>query len=157
MKQKLSKPTIENAIAFAAMKHKGKPDKVGRPYIYHLLGVMLRLETEEERITAMLHDTLEDCGVTAEELRALGYSDKVIEALMFLTKKPEEEDDYEAFITRVATGPLLAIKVKLADLADNMDPSRRTEDNERTRARMEKYRKATYQLEQALASWIVVR
>jgi (p)ppGpp synthase/HD superfamily hydrolase len=66
-------PTLEDAIAFAAEKHgaEPKPDKAGQPYILHPLRVMLdpSLRTDEERITAVLHDIMEDCGVTAEQLR----------------------------------------------------------------------------------------
>jgi (p)ppGpp synthase/HD superfamily hydrolase len=145
-------PTIEDAIAFAAQKHKGQKDKIGAAYIYHPLNVMRRLETDEERIAGVLHDIVEDCGVTLADLRELGYNDTVVGALDYLSKRPEEEDDYEAFIDRIKQGPVLAIKVKLADLADNMDPTRRTEDNEKTRKRLVKYQRAVDILTEALAS-----
>ncbi|MFA6536212.1 MAG: GTP pyrophosphokinase [Candidatus Paceibacterota bacterium] len=149
MKTKLV-PTIEDAIAFAALKHKGAKDRIGEPYILHPLSVMQRMKTETERIVAALHDVVEDCGVSIEELRALGYSEEVLEALSFVTKRPEELDDYPVFIGRIKNGPTLAIKVKLADLADNTDPNRRTVDGEATRARMEKYRQAIQVLEHEL-------
>lgn len=146
-------PTIEDAIAFAAQKHKGQRDESGLPYIYHPLNVMRRLRTEEERIVAVLHDVCEDCGVTFEELRQLGYSEPVIEAIDYLTKRPAEQgDNYPAFIERIGRGPILAIKVKLADLADNMDPARGREDNERTRKRLLKYQRAVEVLNAVLAS-----
>ena len=144
--------TIEDAIAYAAQKHKGQKDKVGAAYIYHPLNVMRRLKTDEERIAGVLHDVVEDCGVTLAELRELGYSSTVADALDFLSKRPEEEDNYEAFIDRIKDGPILAIKVKLADLADNMDPSRPMEDNEKNRKRVTKYQRAFDILTEALAS-----
>ncbi len=144
--------TIEDAIAFAAQKHKGQKDKIGAAYIYHPLNVMRRLETDEERIVGVLHDVVEDCGVTLADLRGMGYSDTVVDALDFLTKRPEEEDDYSAFIERVRQGPVLAIKVKLADLADNMDPARRTEYTEKTRKRQAKYQRAVIVLKAALTT-----
>lgn len=145
------RPTIEDAIAFAAQKHKGQVDEAGVPYIYHPLNVMRRLHTEEERIVAVLHDVCEDCGVTFEELRQLGYSELVIEAIDYLTKRPGEQgDNYPAFIERIRRGPALAIKVKLADLADNMDPDRGRENNEYNCKRLLKYQFATTILQQAL-------
>lgn len=144
-------PTIEDAIAFAAQKHKGQKDKNGEVYIYHPLSVMRRLETDEERIVGVLHDVIEDCGVTLADLRGMGYSETIVNALDFLTKRPEEDADYSAFIERIRQGPVLAIKVKLADLADNMDPTRRTEDNEKTRKRQAKYQRAVDILTEALA------
>ncbi len=145
-------PTIEDAIVYAAQKHKGQKDKIGAAYIYHPLNVMRRLETDEERIVGVLHDVIEDCGVTLADLRDMGYSDTVVDALDFLTKRPEEEDDYSAFVERIRQGPAVAIKVKLADLADNMDPTRRTEDNEKTRKRQAKYQRAVEILTEVLAS-----
>ena len=82
-------PTLEDAIAFAAKAHeKSPPDKAGERYILHPLRVMLDpscTPTDEERITAVLHDVMEDCGVTPEQLRGLGYSDAVVVALGFRT------------------------------------------------------------------------
>lgn len=143
-------PTIEDAIAFAALRHKGQKDKIGAPYIYHLLDVMFRLNSEEEKILGVLHDSREDQGVTSGELRDLGYSEAIIEALDYVTKKPSEEKDYDAFIERIRGGPILAIKAKLADLASNTDPKRLTESNEKTRRRQAKYEKAIEILQEEL-------
>ena len=54
--------TIERAIAIVAEAHEGKVDKAGAPYILHPLRVMLKMATTEERIVAVLHDVVEDCG-----------------------------------------------------------------------------------------------
>ncbi len=118
------KPTLEDAIILATTLHKGQVDKQGEPYILHALRVMLRLRGEKARIVGVCHDTEEDCGATAELFRRLGYDEEVIEALDYLTKRPEEEGDYEAFIRRIKSGPALAVEVKLADLDDNTDLSR---------------------------------
>lgn len=135
-------PTLEDAVILAATLHRGQVDKQGEPYILHALRVMLRLRTEQGRIVGVLHDTKEDCGVTDELLRRLGYGEEVIEALDYLTKRPEEEKDYEAFIHRVKSGPALAVEVKLADLEDNSDPSRIPNPTEWDLKRNEKYHKA---------------
>ena len=142
--------TLNDAIVLASMLHAGQIDKNGEPYILHPLRVMLRLESEEDRIVGVLHDVSEDRKLTSEILREMGYSSVVTEALSYVTKLPEEEHDYPAFIRRIASGPITAIRVKLADIADNTDPNRCTKDDERTRARMKKYALAKDVLEAEL-------
>lgn len=137
------KPTIDDAILLAVSLHKGQKDKAGEPYILHPLRVMLRLKTYEERMVGVLHDVLEDCGVTLQFLRNLGYNEKILEALNLITKLPKEKDDYESFILRIKKGgSALAIKVKCADLEDNMDISRIFNPTERDHKRIRKYHKA---------------
>ena len=114
-------PTLEDAIVLAAQAHRGQVDKGGQPYILHVLRVMLRQEDETARIVAVLHDVLEDTPVTLADLQAAGYDDQLCEAVDCLTRRTEET--YEEMIERVATNPL-ARQVKLADLADNLDPKR---------------------------------
>src|SRR5438270_278019 len=55
-------PTLEDAIALAVEAHRGQTDKIGQPYVLHVLRVMFRCETEIERIVAVLHDVVEDTG-----------------------------------------------------------------------------------------------
>jgi (p)ppGpp synthase/HD superfamily hydrolase len=136
-------PTIEDAIILATKLHKGQKDKGGEPYILHPLRVMLKMKTMEEKIVGVLHDTLEDCNISHEFLKELGYAETIITALLILTKRPEEENDYDAFITRVKESKSpLAIKAKHADLLDNMDISRITCPVEIDFQRVEKYKKA---------------
>ncbi len=127
-------PSLEDAIALAVSAHRGQQDKVGQPYVLHPLRVMLCCETETARIVAILHDVIEDTPHTLAELRALGYSEEVLQALDCLTRRAGES--YEAFIQRVK-GNALARRVKLADLADNMDirrlPALSANDVERLR------------------------
>jgi (p)ppGpp synthase/HD superfamily hydrolase len=49
-------PDLEDAIALAALAHRGQRDKNGAPYILHPLRLMLRMETDPRRIVAVLHD-----------------------------------------------------------------------------------------------------
>lgn len=132
-------PTLEEAIALAAQAHRGQVDKAGQPYVLHLLRVMFRVETEQERITAVLHDLVEDTGHTFDDLRALGYPAEIVEALDCLTRRPEES--YEQFVERAAANPL-ARRVKLADIEDNMDIRRYTALAERDLERLQRYLRA---------------
>ena len=111
-------PTLEDAIALAADAHRGQRDKSGQPYILHPLRVMMRCQTEPQRIVAVLHDVVEDTGRSFDDLRELGYPDEIIKALDCLTKRDGEP--YDAFVERAASDPIARV-VKIADIEDNMD------------------------------------
>jgi guanosine-3',5'-bis(diphosphate) 3'-pyrophosphohydrolase len=112
---------LELAILIATIAHAGQVDKAGQPYILHPLRVMLRLSTEPERIAAVLHDVLEDCrGWTLERLRG-HFGPEVASAVDALTRR--EGETYRQYILRAAADPI-ARAVKVADLHDNLDPSR---------------------------------
>ncbi len=136
-------PTLEEAIALAAQAHRGQVDKAGQPYVLHLLRVMFRVETEQERIVAVLHDLVEDTGYTFDDLRALGYPAEIVEALDGVTRRPEES--YDQFVERAAVNPI-ARRVKLADLEDNMDIRRCTTLTERDLERLQRYLRAWQRL-----------
>jgi (p)ppGpp synthase/HD superfamily hydrolase len=114
-------PTLEDAIRLAAEAHAGQMDKVGQPYILHPLRVMLRVHGEHERMAAVLHDVVEDTPFTLDRLRALGYPENVLEVVDRLSRRNGES--YEAFIERLRDHPV-AVRVKLADLEDNLDLTR---------------------------------
>lgn len=136
-------PSLEDAIALAVSAHRGQRDKVGQPYILHSLRVMLCCDTEAARITAVLHDVVEDTPHTLTELRTLGYAEEVLQALDCLTRRAGES--YEAFIQRVK-GNALARRVKLADLADNMDIRRLSELSASDVERLRRYQRAWCEL-----------
>ena len=136
-------PSLEDAIALAALAHKGQQDKADAPYILHPIRVMLRVRSEEERMAAILHDVVEDSEHTLGSLRAMGYPEAVVEAVECVTKR--EGESYEAFIERAATNPI-ARRVKIADLEDNLDLTRIKDPAVRDHERMERYRKALARL-----------
>ena len=139
------KPTLEDAIILAATAHRGQVDKAGEPYILHPLRVMLQLEDQPGRIAAALHDVLEDTATTADNLRGWGYDEEVIEALEALTRR--EGESYADFIERLAPNPL-ARRVKLADLADNMNVRRLPVVGDADRARLARYQAARQRLQE---------
>jgi (p)ppGpp synthase/HD superfamily hydrolase len=130
---------LEKAILIAVQAHAGAKDKAGAPYILHPLRVMLRMETEPERITAILHDVIEDSDWTLDGLRERGFSGEVVEAIDHLTHRPEES--YEDYVER-ASKNRIALKVKIADLEDNLDLTRIKEPTEENIARLRKYERA---------------
>jgi (p)ppGpp synthase/HD superfamily hydrolase len=135
---------FEGALALALEAHRGQTDKYNQPYIMHVLGVMGRVRTIEEKIVALLHDVVEDTDHTFDDLRALGISERVITAVDCLTRRRGES--YDHFVDRIAPNPL-ARAVKLADLEDNMDVRRASRTmKDKDAERMEKYRKAWQKL-----------
>lgn len=136
--------TLEDAIVLAATHHKGQFDKAGQPYILHPLRVMANLgreANETQRISAVLHDIVEDTEVTFQDLRDQGFGEEVVQAVDALTKRPHEKDDYMVAIQRVSQNET-ARRVKIADLTDNLDLSRITNPTAKDEARLEKYRVA---------------
>ena len=57
---------LDTVLVFAIHTHAGQKDKADKPYILHLLRVMLNFEDEKEQIVAILHDSIEDQHVTIE-------------------------------------------------------------------------------------------
>jgi GTP diphosphokinase / guanosine-3',5'-bis(diphosphate) 3'-diphosphatase len=129
--------TLAQAIEIATRAHAGQVDKAGAPYIEHPLRVMRSLESERDKISAMLHDVIEDTSVTLQDLAAQGFEQDIIDAVDALTKRRGETRMQAA--ARAAVNPI-ARRVKLADNADNMDLSRIKNPTEKDLARMVEYR-----------------
>ena len=137
---------VEKAISLAVEAHAGEVDKQGKPYILHPLHLMMQMETAEEMITAVLHDVVEDTNTTLEDLRQHGFPEVVLEALELLTHDTASTS-YEEYVAAIKPNPL-ARKVKLADLAHNMDVRRLPEMGMNDYGRLEKYRRAWDRLSQ---------
>lgn len=131
---------LAKAVAIAQRVHADQVDKVGAPYILHVMRVMNRGQTLDEKICGVLHDVVEDSPVTFDDLCAEGFPEHIIAALRCVTKTSETED-YEAFIERIRTNPL-AVRVKLNDLEDNMDVRRMVSVGPKEAERLNKYLKA---------------
>lgn len=137
---------LEKALEIALKAHREQVDKGGEPYILHPLAVMMRMETEDERIVALLHDVVEDSEWTLDDLRQEGFSEEILTAIDAITQRANES--YEQFIERIAKHPL-ATRVKCADLEENMNLSRIKQPTEKDRQRVEKYQ-TVYQRLKAL-------
>ena len=140
---------LQRAIEIAVDAHKTDIDKGGNPYILHPLRLMMQMDTEDEKIVAVLHDVVEDHGEqwSMEKIKAEGFPTSVIRGLESVTKMPEEESDasddvYFSFVKRAAADPI-GRKVKFADIKDNLDITRLGRDiTEKDVARIRKYKKA---------------
>jgi (p)ppGpp synthase/HD superfamily hydrolase len=138
---------LEKAIAIAVTAHAGQCDKAGEPYILHPLRVMFRVNSDAERIVAVLHDVVEDSDWTFEQLHEEGFPDEILEALNSVTKRDGEV--YKDFVERAGSNTI-GRQVKLADLEDNCDLSRIAQPVEKDYQRIEKYLAALLRLQSTI-------
>jgi (p)ppGpp synthase/HD superfamily hydrolase len=130
---------LQRALEIAVESHKHQKQKDGTPYALHPIRLSMSLQSEEQKIVALLHDVVEDTDWTFKDLVAEGFSDNVIEALRLLTHS--DGSPYEDYVQRLASNPL-AKAVKEADLIDNMDIKRIPEPTDQDFARLQKYHRA---------------
>lgn len=117
--------TYEVAIKMAVEAHEGQFDKAGMPYILHPLRVAEALDTEDERIVAVLHDVVEDTFVESSTIRFV-FNDIIGDAVDAMTKLEKiggRYESYREYLDRVRANPI-ALRVKLADMTDNSRPDR---------------------------------
>ena len=139
----------KKAVIIAQEAHKGQFDKGGNPYIEHPLYVASQVDTMELKIVAVLHDTLEDSDMTANDLKKEGFPERIVDAIVMLTHEDGDEEAYLDYIRRVATNTM-ATAVKKADLMHNMDMSRIQKPTEKDLKRRAKYEKAFGLLEELM-------
>lgn len=134
---------LEKAIQIAVNAHIGQTDKAGKPYIFHPLRVMQSCVTIDEKIVAILHDTIEDTDVSADTLTQEEFPQYIIDAVIALSKQSNES--YEDFLKRISSNSL-AITVKIQDIKDNMDVSRLSKITDKDTERLNKYIAALHYL-----------
>ena len=116
-------PPYERAEVIADAMFKGITDEAGKPLIQHLQIVSGDQETEEGRIVGLLHCLLEKTQSTPFELAEIGYGEEIYSAISTLTKT--EGLSYSEYIDRIInSNDELAIRVKEADIRNNLDPRR---------------------------------
>ena len=132
-------PQTRKAINLMFEAHKEQRDKSGLPYVFHPFHVAEQMEDETTTVVALLHDIVEDTDCTPDDLRRMGFSEEVCEAIDLMTHR--EGVPYMEYVKRIKTNPV-AVKVKLADLRHNSDLTRMEKPTERDKQRAEKYREA---------------
>lgn len=130
---------ILRAAMYAEQKHAGQKRKDGKDYFTHVEAVanivnmdwfvLIPREAQDNWnkckdqvvAAAYLHDVIEDCGVTKQDLIDAGFHMMTAEIVDALSKKPGE--NYFDFIMRIHDGGSFRtgmVAVKLADLQHNM-------------------------------------
>ena len=129
----------KKALKLCFEAHKNQVDKSGMPYVFHPFHVAEQMTDEAATIVALLHDVVEDTDYTLEDLAAEGFGKEILEAVALMTH--EDDVPYLDYVAKLKENPI-ARAVKLADLAHNSDLSRIGEIDDKTRERLEKYKKA---------------
>ncbi|MEE3080033.1 MAG: bifunctional (p)ppGpp synthetase/guanosine-3',5'-bis(diphosphate) 3'-pyrophosphohydrolase [Bdellovibrionota bacterium] len=122
---------LRKAYNFAEKSHEGQKRSSGEDYIIHpinVAGTLIKLRLDIDSIIAgLLHDVVEDCDVTPEEIEK-EFSTSIAQIVVGLTKiskikfKTKEESQAENFRKMVVAmaKDLRVIIVKLADRMHNM-------------------------------------
>lgn len=136
------KQQLGKAISLAARLFEEKTDKSGEPYIMHCLRVMNAVDNNDPELQAIavMHDVIEDNPeMTFEILREMGFSHRIIRALILLTH--DLKIPYDDYIHTLAHN-LDAVAVKKADLIDNSNITRLKGLRKKDFDRIEKYHRA---------------
>lgn len=122
---------IRKAFNYANEKHKGQKRKSGEDYIYHPLATALILTTvsaDSDTICAgLLHDVIEDCGITKDELEKEFSSSiaKLVDGVSKISKMhfSTENEALVEYYKKIIVGmseDVRVIIIKLADRLHNM-------------------------------------
>jgi guanosine-3',5'-bis(diphosphate) 3'-pyrophosphohydrolase len=122
---------IMRAYMYAAKMHAGQERKSGEPYLIHpiaVAGILADVKMDVDTIaTALLHDTIEDCLTTREEIEAM-FGPTVAELvsgvtkigkLQFRSKAEAQAENFRKMVLAMAKDVRVVI-VKLADRLHNM-------------------------------------
>ena len=134
----------KKALKLCFETHKDQVDKSGMPYVFHPFHLAEQMPDEETTAVALLHDVIEDSERTLDELRKMGFSEAVVEAVALMTHA--DGVPYMEYVAQIKSNPI-ARTVKLADLRHNSDTSRLDVVTDRDLEREEKYKKAIALLE----------
>jgi guanosine-3',5'-bis(diphosphate) 3'-pyrophosphohydrolase len=122
---------IMRAYVFSAKAHAGQTRKSGEPYLTHPLavaGILAEWKMDVDTIaTGLLHDTMEDCLVTQENIQEMFGSEVAelvdgvtkIGKLEFRSKEEAQAENFRKMVLAMAKD-IRVILVKLADRLHNM-------------------------------------
>lgn len=128
---------IRKAYKFAESKHEGQFRKSGDPYIYHTIEVayiIASLQGGPSTIAAgFLHDTIEDCDVTRDEISKI-FGEDIAEIVFCLTKikalshnRRKDKDFVAEGHRKIFLGMAKDVRVIIIKLADRLHNMRTLE------------------------------
>ena len=168
-----SQDLYKRALDFAARAHGEQKDPGNNfPYVVHLAKVAMEviaacesdptLDPDVAIPCALLHDTIEDAGVSEEEIRGT-FGDAVAKGVRALTKDeslPKERQMTDS-LERIRRLPFEIWVVKLADRISNLEPppkrwteEKRKKYQEEARTILDQLRGASELLEKRIAEKI---
>lgn len=88
--EKVDMELYEKVLAFVKEKHAGQVRRSGEPVVNHPVGVAELLKEKgyglDYQIVGLLHDVVEDAGVTSKELLELTGIPEIVDGVLSLTK-----------------------------------------------------------------------
>ena len=132
------------ALKLCFEAHKTQTDKSGMPYVFHPFHLAEQMRDEDTTVVALLHDVIEDTDYTLDDLRELGFEDRVISAIALMTH--DDAVPYMEYVAEIKKNPI-ARAVKLADLRHNSDMTRLDTVSPWDEKRAKKYAEAIRLLE----------
>lgn len=115
-------PEINIALFIAATALHGQTTWDGEDYDPHYLRVgMTGTKSKDKMIIGILHDVVEDTDWELDDLRRVGFDERIVNGVDGVTKRPGEL--YFDFVERCSLNPD-SIDIKISDLTDNMSVSR---------------------------------
>lgn len=141
----------KKAINFMFEAHKGQLDKSGLPYVFHPFHLAEQMRDEATTVAALLHDVVEDTDYSIEDIEAMGFGNKVCDALRVLTH--DKTVPYMDYIKSIKKNPV-ATAVKIADLMHNSDLSRLNTVDKADEDRAAKYRDALLILKESVSCYL---
>ena len=128
-------PTTKMAMKLCFQAHKDQTDKSGIPYVFHPIHLAEQMKDEDTTVVALLHDVVEDTHYTIDNLAAMGFNDRILDAIQLMTH--DDDVPYMDYVEKIKENPI-AKAVKLADLAHNSDITRLDAIDEKAKARVER-------------------
>jgi len=144
---------VNKMLELVYERHANQYDKGGAPYVYHAHAVYWILRTKfgitpsvdpDLCCTALGHDLIEDTDLSTQDLIDMGFSLRVVDGILTLTKYPLE--GIGPYLERIKEDAGL-IKIKICDLEHNMDLSRIASPTQKDLDRVEVYRRRKAELE----------
>lgn len=132
------------ALKLCFEAHKTQTDKSGMPYVFHPFHLAEQMRDEDTTVVALLHDVIEDTDYTLDDLRELGFEDRMISAIALMTH--DDAVPYMEYVAEIKKNPI-ARAVKLADLRHNSDMTRLDTVSPWDEKRAKKYAEAIRLLE----------
>lgn len=129
----------KRAMALSIKWHQGQLDEYGLPFSIHPFTVAEQMQDETSTCVALLHDSIAMAGVTPDDLLAEGFPKDIVDAVVALTKMPEEEE--EDYLYRLKQNHV-AKAVKIAELIHETDMGRLSEITQKDIDRIKRYRLA---------------
>lgn len=118
--KKTDQTILYNALQLAMDAHKGQLRKGGQDYIRHPIRVAQRINewggSQEMQAAALLHDTLEDTGLSPSEILE-HTNESVLKLVITLTHM--DDTTFEQYMAQVNTSRE-ALTIKVADRIDNL-------------------------------------